>query len=177
MRLCNPRGAESQLLRFSSTPQAVQIRIILKSPVAGLAHFPSAQRVTLEWSQTLLRLLLSRQRNSLYRDGPRRNGSRRAFRARRRRRRYGPDGMQGESFASSRRPTTHCAMTTHRGRGAPHRQNSSPTKYAHTPLLQMSMIWNTDPVGHCLVFPSLQITKSTVVFYLVASECARTSCH
>jgi hypothetical protein len=37
----------------------------------------------------------------------------------------------------------------------------------------MSMIWNTDPVGHCLVFPSLQITKSTVVFYLVASELAR----
>ncbi|GAA5964020.1 hypothetical protein JCM8115_000872 [Rhodotorula mucilaginosa] len=33
---------------------------------------------------------------------------------------------------------------------------------------KMSMIWNTDPVGHCLVFPSLQITKSTVVFYLVA---------
>lgn len=41
----------------------------------------------------------------------------------------------------------------------------------------MSMIWNTDPVGHCLVFPSLQITKSTVAFYLVASELVRISCH
>ncbi|GAA5864395.1 hypothetical protein JCM3774_002777 [Rhodotorula dairenensis] len=33
---------------------------------------------------------------------------------------------------------------------------------------KMSMIWNTDPVGHCLVFPSLQITRSTVVLYLAA---------
>ncbi|GAA6018801.1 hypothetical protein JCM8202_002239 [Rhodotorula sphaerocarpa] len=33
---------------------------------------------------------------------------------------------------------------------------------------KMSMIWNTDPVGHCLVFPSLQITAGTVVPYLTA---------
>ncbi|GAA5988871.1 hypothetical protein JCM10908_006206 [Rhodotorula pacifica] len=33
---------------------------------------------------------------------------------------------------------------------------------------KMSMIWNTDPVGHCLVFPSLQITRSTVILYLLA---------
>lgn len=37
---------------------------------------------------------------------------------------------------------------------------------------QMSMIWNTDPVGHCLVFPSLQITPGTVVPYLTASTTA-----
>lgn len=84
--------------------------------------------------------------------------------------------MQGEFFASSRRPTTHCAMTTRTGRRADQAARIL-TEYTHTLLLQMSMIWNTDPVGHCLVFPSLQITKSTVVFYLVASESARTSCH
>ncbi|POY76268.1 hypothetical protein BMF94_0463 [Rhodotorula taiwanensis] len=33
---------------------------------------------------------------------------------------------------------------------------------------KMSMIWNTDPVGHCLVFPLLQITRSTIVLYLTA---------
>ncbi|GAA5995979.1 copper transporter family protein [Rhodotorula paludigena] len=34
---------------------------------------------------------------------------------------------------------------------------------------KMSMLWNTDPMGACLVFPSLQITSSgTLVFYLVA---------
>ena len=83
--------------------------------------------------------------------------------------------MQGGYFASSRRPTTHCAMTPHRGRGAGGLLEVL-IEHTHTLLLQMSMIWNTDPVGHCLVFPSLQITKSTVVFYLVASELARTSC-
>ncbi|GJN93559.1 hypothetical protein Rhopal_006616-T1 [Rhodotorula paludigena] len=34
---------------------------------------------------------------------------------------------------------------------------------------KMSMLWNTDPIGACLVFPSLQITSTgTLVFYLVA---------
>ncbi|KDE04688.1 hypothetical protein MVLG_04911 [Microbotryum lychnidis-dioicae p1A1 Lamole] len=33
---------------------------------------------------------------------------------------------------------------------------------------KMNMVWNTDPMGICLVFPSLQITsRSSLVFYVV----------
>lgn len=63
-------------------------------------------------------------------------------------------------------------MTTHRAQGAGGAVGNLTENTRTLTLLQMSMIWNTDPVGHCLVFPSLQITKSTVVFYLVASELA-----
>lgn len=45
----------------------------------------------------------------------------------------------------------------------------APRKLTRVFRPQMSMIWNTDPVGHCLVFPSLQITRSTIVLYLTAS--------
>ncbi|GAA5972555.1 hypothetical protein JCM11641_001897 [Rhodosporidiobolus odoratus] len=37
----------------------------------------------------------------------------------------------------------------------------------HMPC-KMAMVWNTDPVGHCLVFPSLQIgSQQTLVFWLL----------
>ncbi|EGU11057.1 Proteophosphoglycan ppg4 [Rhodotorula toruloides ATCC 204091] len=43
-----------------------------------------------------------------------------------------------------------------------------PSDSPHAMACKMSMLWNTDPVGHCLVFPSLQITQSSVVPYLAA---------
>lgn len=64
-------------------------------------------------------------------------------------------------FASSPGPTRHDGLRTTAGLT----EERSSCVLDH----QMSMIWNTDPVGHCLVFPALQITKSTVVLYLAAS--------
>ncbi|BGP26897.1 copper transporter [Rhodotorula toruloides] len=43
-----------------------------------------------------------------------------------------------------------------------------PAASPHAMACKMSMLWNTDPVGHCLVVPSLQITQSSVIPYLAA---------
>ncbi|GAA5892299.1 hypothetical protein JCM6882_003633 [Rhodosporidiobolus microsporus] len=38
----------------------------------------------------------------------------------------------------------------------------------HSMACKMNMVWNTDPVGVCLVFPSLQIkSQATVLFWLI----------
>ncbi|BGP19203.1 hypothetical protein JCM10213_002102 [Rhodosporidiobolus nylandii] len=51
--------------------------------------------------------------------------------------------------------------------GMDHGGHSMPDMPHEMPC-KMAMVWNTDPVGHCLVFPSLQIgSQQTVIFWLL----------
>ncbi|GAA5837260.1 hypothetical protein JCM11251_004948 [Rhodosporidiobolus azoricus] len=47
----------------------------------------------------------------------------------------------------------------------------------HSMACKMNMVWNTDPVGVCLVFPSLQIhSQASVLFWLIALVLLSMSC-